>query len=185
MLSSRSLTAYRFATAERPVLPADRARVLRWRVHRASPAAPGRRRGRSRRMDLVRHREWRGAADRPGRHAHREDGEGRRLHARARLPRQHGSVLLRQPGGHGLPARSRVGPRRALRKPGHQDSQLSGRRCYAATAPRLRQPRFRGAGAGRVCVRPRDRRGRSLVRRRAGVRQWAGARARRQCALRL
>ena len=185
MLSSRSLTAYRFATAERPVLPADRARgLLRWRVHRASPAAPGRRRGRSRRMDLVWHREWRGAADRPGRHAHREDGEGRRLHARARLPRQHGSVLLRQP----RPRSSGSISRRAA--PSASQARASG-------FPTIRPSMLRGDGSssptatiswrrGRACLRSTSRPARAISGTAARwCSPWAGARARRQCALRL
>ena len=186
MPSSRSSTTYRFATAERPVLPADRARVFFDGVF-SEPR--------------LQHPEGVAVGPDGWIWCGTENGEVLRIDpAGTRIERMAkaggftlglaflGSTALffcDNREADGLPARPRLGPRRALREPGHQDSQLSGRRCRAATALRLRQPRFRGAGAGRLCVRPRDRRGRALVWRHAGVRQWAGARAGRQCALRL
>ncbi len=84
----------------------------------------------------------------------------------------------------GLAARPASRAGRALHGAGHPHPELSGGRCRPRLPLRLRQP-SPSRGPGVWALRPRDRRGRALVRRADALRQRHGAGARRRRALRL
>ena len=132
-----AMICHRFTTAEHPVLPAERARVFFDGIFSSRAAASGRRRGRARWVDLVRQRERRDHAHRPGRLVDRARRLDRGLHAWPRLRRRLGALCLRPPPRHGLPARPRHAHARALHRARHPHPELSGRRSCARAAPRL------------------------------------------------
>ena len=149
------------------VLPDERgADLLRRPVFDAAAASPRGRRGRPGRRDLVRQRRRRHRADRPRRQRRRPRRLDRRLHPRPRLRRptaisSPATSAAPRSGGSTLASRRLRALHRRLASASRtirwSTPPAAASTSPTASAPTTRRPR-------RLALRPRDRRGRALVR---------------------